>query len=160
MKLKVIDDFLSSQDHSLLQKTMMENDEFSWTFSNGINIPGDGHHQFTHVFYHQFEPRSKFFYDLAHIVNELGAVAFVRIKGNLNMETPERVQFGFHTDVDDCITAIYYVNTNDGYTLFEDGTKVDSIANRMLVFDSNMKHAGCTPTDTLRRCVINFNYYI
>ena len=51
------------------------------------------------------------------------------------------------------------MNTNNGYTLFEDGTKVDSIANRMVVFDGNTKHTGSTHTDDDRfRFVLNINF--
>ena len=32
------------------------------------------------------------------------------------MKTPEHVESDLHTDVDNCITSIYYVNTNNGYT--------------------------------------------
>ena len=35
-------------------------------------------------------------------------------------------------------TSIFYVNTNNGYTKFEDGSIVESVANRMLIFDSNL----------------------
>ena len=56
-------------------------------------------------------------------------------------------------------TSIFYVNTNDGYTLFEDGTKVESVANRMLSFPANMRHTGTTCTDQQIRIVINFNYF-
>ena len=56
-------------------------------------------------------------------------------------------------------TSIFYVNTNNGYTLFEDGTKVESVANRMLTFPTNMKHTGTSCTDSQTRIVINFNYY-
>jgi len=160
MKPKVIDDFLKQEDHEVIRNTMMSNDSFQWQFADGANYRGDGHHMFCHVLYAQFEPRSQFFPMLMPIINEFEPISIVRIKANLTMQTPERIDHGLHTDVDDCITSIYYVNSNDGYTRFEDGTKVDSIANRMVVFDSNTKHAGCTPTDTLRRCVINFNYFI
>ena len=160
MKLKVIDDFLKPDDHETLRKLMMESPDFLWQFGNGVNTPDDGYFQFCHVFYAQFEPRSQFFYNLMPIINQLEPISIVRIKANLNMRTPERQEYDLHTDVDDCITAIYYVNSNDGYTRFEDGTKVDSIANRMVVFNSNTLHAGCSPTDTLRRCVINLNYFI
>ena len=57
-------------------------------------------------------------------------------------------------------TSIFYVNTNNGYTKFEDGTKVESVANRMITFPSNMKHTGTSCTDEKKRIVINFNYYI
>ena len=62
-------------------------------------------------------------------------------------------------DVPDCVrTSILYMNTNDGYTLFEDGTKVESVMNRLITFPYNMKHAGTTCTDVPFRMVINFNY--
>ena len=160
MKLKVFDDFLKPDDHEVLRKMMMEDSSFQWQFGNGVNTPDDGYFQFCHVFYAQFEPRSAFFYNLMPIINELEPVSIVRIKANLNMRTPERQEYELHKDVDDCITSIYYVNSNDGYTRFEDGTKVDSVANRMVVFNSNTLHAGSSPTDELRRCVINFNYFI
>ena len=57
------------------------------------------------------------------------------------------------------MVAIYYVNSNDGYTEFRDGTKVESIANRLAIFPSTMEHTGSTCTNTKFRCVINFNFY-
>ena len=39
------------------------------------------------------------------------------------------------------------------------GTKVESIANRMITFPSNMKHTGTSCTDEKIRVVINFNYF-
>ena len=57
----------------------------------------------------------------------------------------------------DAKTSVYYLNTNNGYTLFEDG-KVDSVENRMVTFNLNTKHSGTTATDTKRRVVLNFNY--
>ena len=48
---------------------------------------------------------------------------------------------------------------NDGYTRFEDGTKIESVANRVAVFESNLKHCGTTCTNTKSRVVINLNYF-
>ena len=56
-------------------------------------------------------------------------------------------------------TCIYYVNTCNGYTEFEDGTIVESVANRMAVFSSSILHRGVTQTDTKVRCVINCNWF-
>jgi hypothetical protein len=50
------------------------------------------------------------------------------------------------------------MNTCNGYTLFEDGTKVESVANRIVTFPNSMKHTGTTTTDSEYRMVINFNY--
>ena len=55
-------------------------------------------------------------------------------------------------------TSIFYMNTNNGYTEFEDGTKVESIANRIVSFPFNMEHTGTSCTDEQTRIVINFNY--
>ena len=51
------------------------------------------------------------------------------------------------------------MNTNNGYTLFENGTKIESVANRMITFPTNMKHTGTSCTDENTRVVINFNYF-
>ena len=55
-------------------------------------------------------------------------------------------------------TGIYYVNTNDGYTVFEDGTKIDSVANRICIFPYYLKHSGTTCTNANRRIALNINY--
>ena len=55
-------------------------------------------------------------------------------------------------------TAILYINTNNGFTEFEDGVKVESIANRLVMFPSNFKHRGITQTDEQTRIMINFNF--
>jgi hypothetical protein len=67
---------------------------------------------------------------------------------------------GFHTDYEyKCKTAILYMNTCNGYTQFENGEKVLSEENKIIVFDSNLKHAAVNQTDTKQRIVININYF-
>ena len=53
---------------------------------------------------------------------------------------------------------LFYVNTNNGFTILEDGTKVESIANRALFFDSSKSHKSTTCTDEDIRVNININY--
>ena len=72
---------------------------------------------------------------------------------------------GFHQDVSERRllesepkTAIFYINTNDGYTVFEDGTKINSVANRICIFPHWMKHSGTTCTNTNRRIALNLNF--
>ena len=158
-KHELIDNFLSEEEFRPIYNIFMGM-QIAWNCYDGIVMPGDGKIQFVHPLYCDFAPSSLYWRDLQPIFDKLDPVSFVRSKANLNMKTPEIEEYELHTDVDDAITSIYYVNTNNGYTRFEDGTKVDSIANRMLIFDSNLKHAGTSCTDELRRCVINFNYYV
>ena len=55
-------------------------------------------------------------------------------------------------------TSILYLNTNNGWTAIKGYGKVENVANRMVIFDSNLQHSGVTCTDKNRRVVINFNY--
>jgi len=61
-------------------------------------------------------------------------------------------------DKDNIKTSIYYFNTNNGYTLFKDGKKIDSVQNRLITFPSSMEHTGTTCTDQPFRLVLNMNY--
>ena len=43
-------------------------------------------------------------------------------------------------------------------TEFEDGSLVDTVANRMVSFNGKTQHRGSTHTNTKTRVLINFNY--
>ena len=109
-------------------------------------------------FVHQFIP------DLP-LIEKINIKSCVRIKANLTMRTSEIVKHGFHVDDIDAEffkeykISIFYVNSNDGYTEFEDGTKIESVSNRLVTFPNNMKHRGTTCTNKPFRIVINFNYF-
>ena len=69
-------------------------------------------------------------------------------------------EHGMHIDYKFSHTAgILSINTCDGYTKLEDSTKIDSIANRMLIFDASNPHAPSTTTDQPVRVNINFYYF-
>ena len=118
--------------------------------------------QFCNWIYRDYEPKGPEFGIVQPIIShpDLKVCSIHRIKANLNLRTPKIIKHGFHRDgTGSFMVAIYYVNTNDGYTEFEDGTQVESIENRLLVFDSSLKHTGTTCTNAKVRCVINFNYH-
>lgn len=86
-----------------------------------------------------------------------------RIKINLEPCVPEKVYSDFHTDYPDgqpdMKVGIYYVNTCNGYTEFEDGSKVESVKGRFVEFPNKIKHRGVSQTDSKYRLVINFNWF-
>ena len=49
------------------------------------------------------------------------------------------------------------MNTNNGFTLFENGEKVKSVANRLMIFDGLEKHCSVVQTDETARYIININ---
>jgi len=92
-----------------------------------------------------------------HLVESLKPTEILRVKINLLLPCGKPIESGFHTDMgpEKVKTSIYYVNTCNGYTELEDGTKVDCVANRLVTFDSSMKHNAVRQTDTKQRIVIN-----
>jgi len=53
--------------------------------------------------------------------------------------------------------AIYYVNSNNGFTIIGN-KKIESIENRLLMFDPSVKHQSTNCSDKRVRLNINFNY--
>lgn len=163
MSYKIIDNFLPEDEFYKLKDNLLDNGLITWTFNNGVNgvstDPWD--FQFTHLFYQDGRRFSDNLFLLDPILNRLNPSALLRIKANLQTKTPEIVVNGFHHDHPQYNgkIAVFYVNTNNGYTMFEDGTRVESIENRLLVFNGNMLHTGATCTDQKVRCVINFMFY-
>ncbi len=166
--MKVIDDFISSPDYERLRDWALSS-TVKWKYNKFKVYKTDKQPQFTHKI---FEPtrfpvaKEESMVKVDPILHKLVQDPFyldllVRIKVNLTLPTPEIVTTPFHTDT--CLlnkTAIYYVNDNNGYTIFKDGTKVESKGNRIVIFDAQTEHAGTTHTDDDEpRVVININYF-
>ena len=168
--MEIIDNFLGQDEFDELRKLFLPSDDqpghFAWYYSDTIDHKEDiNKFQFVHMFYTNSAPNSSFCDNLAHILNKLKPKAIIRIKANLLTRTPEIIQNAFHVDlgrtdtyVKYCTTSIFYFNTNNGYTKFEDGTIIESVANRMISFPANIPHTGTSCTDENIRIVINFNY--
>jgi hypothetical protein len=163
MEYNLIDNFLSAEDFEIVRTTMMENATLSWYFNHTIvdaDKPGGLNHQFTHTFYANWQWQSDFTKGIAPLLDKINPKAWLRIKANLGIATSEVREQAWHTDHEfHCTTAVFYLNDNDGYTIFEDGTKIESKANRLVEFDSLYKHSGTTHTNTPQRVVINLNYF-
>ena len=175
--MKIEDNFLDQEKFDELQ-TLMMGKNFFWFYADVIDYKGQ---KDRFMFYHMFQdvnmrmrqknifgrPTSAFYQILGPILNKINLLALWRIKANLLTRTPNIVENEFHFDIGGIpeeklkqwTTSIFYMNTNNGYTIFEDGAKVESVANRMITFPSNMKHRGTSCTDEKTRVVINFNYF-
>ena len=163
--MEVIDNFLPFLQFKQLQSVILSR-KFSWNFHDGIVGPNDGQCQFTHVFFDiSYGGILSNYYSLFDIVQQKLRVSRLdRIKSNLNPKTVFHRKGGYHTDnnpsdpYQHTKTAVLYLNTNNGWTEFKKGGKVKSVANRVVIFDSNLEHTGVTCTDEQRRVVVNFNY--
>ena len=55
--------------------------------------------------------------------------------------------------------ALFYLTTCDAPTTMADGTEIESIENRLLLFDPTSMHSSSSPTNAPFRVTINFNYF-
>lgn len=174
MSREIIDNALSNETANNIKQEVFSQ-HFPWFYINTTLHEGP---QFDHKkefkFHHYVcgyditsSPVIKY---VQPIFNKLNVAAVVLCRIFLTTYTGENVNQGFH--VDKCVefdnnpifkymkTAIYYVNTNDGGTLFEsDKQFVQSVENRLLVFNSQERHAAVTATDVAARIVVNINYF-
>jgi hypothetical protein len=165
MDIEIIDNFLDKESFENIKNTMFSSD-FPW-FYNKTKVSKNeeqnlDNFQFTHSFYDSYTINSNFFNLLNPIIKKVNPISIARIKANMTMRTQDILEYGYHTDYTTSTnlkTAVFYLNANNGYTKFKDGDSVDSIENRMLIFDSQMLHTGTSCTDQRFRSVINFNFY-
>ena len=134
---------------------------FPWHYPQAAGEP----EQYSHLLYydHQFSKsiNPTIMRCLQSLITDnLDAIATLRVKVNATPKNAPDQEW--HTDWQICTpnkTCVLYLNTNNGYTEFEDGTKVESVANTAVIFDSNLKHRGVPATDVDRRLVLNVNYF-
>jgi len=151
MSYEVFDNYLDSEVFKSIQNVFINNYNFPWYYR----------HQFTHVLYRENQGVTSDFYQyIVPLIQKIKSPLLMRVKANLGTRTNEHVEGGFHTDSKlNHKTSVFYLNTNNGYTLFENGEKVESLENRLVVFDSNIPHTGVSQTDTKVRCLLNINYF-
>jgi|TARA_B100000902_G_scaffold335115_1_gene334646 hypothetical protein len=158
--VRIEDDFLSQEDLDKLD-SIISSYHFPWFFQK--NQTWDDDPFFCHVMYCLDMAESQFYPQVSEIFKKhLNWTSMYRL--NVNLVPKIGSTSNFHTDVNEehneevMTTAIFYLNTNNGYTEFESGERVESISNRLLEFPSSCRHRATGQTDTDKRIVLNFNY--
>ena len=158
---KIIDNFLDEKTLKELQEVLMGK-TFPWYYESVIN----SHHSekdntlyFVHIAYHH-SANSSFYEYLRDIFwDKLDIKSLIRIKVNCYPKTDKLHINESHIDYDfKHKAAVFSINTNNGGTYFSD-KKVDSIENRIVLFDGNKPHSSSTCTNQKARFNINFNYF-
>ena len=158
MSIEVIDNFLPLSEFNELKSRILGK-YFPWHYSDGIYKEQEKRRwQLFHTFYWE-ETKSQYFPIIYPLLVKLKVQQLYRIKTNMTARTLFPRGGGHHIDDLPCpYTAIYYVNTNNGYTQFKTGKKIKSVGNRMLIFDSHLLHQGVTTTNEKRMVVVYLNY--
>ena len=162
---KITDNFLDTGTFNTLSNELLM-PSFPWYPSSIDAEEHEGNKlrnmQFVHYFY-----ENNMAMDgcniLFPLVKKIDPLAVLRIKGNITLQHDTQLKHNLHVDITNTtnptvMVSIFYMNTNNGWTEFENGDKVESVANRIIIFDSDTIHTGTTCTDEKVRVLINFNY--
>jgi|TARA_B110000483_G_C18057709_1_gene489053 hypothetical protein len=110
-------------------------------------------------------PDMGLFEDIAWpITSRLPMSSLIRIKVNCHprqtlRNTENYPKCRYHVDMfQEHMVAILSINSCNGYTEFEDGTKLESRENSLVIFDGKLKHRSVGQTDTNIRVNVNINF--
>ena len=173
--MEVVDNFLLSDDFDKLEKIIMSS-QFPWYHSETVVNYEDSHKKDTtfcsvHMLYENDRPTNDTSMEIMKpILMKLKdhqeqfnfAGTLVRVKINSYPNQNKFIEHEMHQDFSPSKlpykACLFSLNTCDGYTKFEDGTKVESVANRAILFDPTINHCSTNTTNQTRRVNININY--
>tara|TARA_R100000742_G_C4278572_1_gene101596 strand:- start:3053 stop:3559 length:507 start_codon:yes stop_codon:yes gene_type:complete len=163
---KIIENWLPKDIFDKVQSDIVWNPEFPVTLSNRVvrEEEKESNWYATHLFYDMDIPCSHYW----TVIDEffLGKFrqmnicrSFIRAKLNFYPNTGDMIEHPQHIDYDfEHTAAIFSLNTCNGFTRLDDGTKIDSVANRIFFFNGSTMHNSTTCTDEPARFNINFNF--
>ena len=171
MDQKIIDNFLTDNDFNLLvSNTVGRNDghqvqfrvvsnvenfgaieeNWSWYMINMLYSTDTPQNEICGKIYEMFVPKFKKLANFKTMIRiKINAYPYT----NVVKEHKEHIDFNYEH-----IGAVFSLNTCDGYTKFSDGTKVESVANRIVFFDASKYHQSTTTSNAKLRYNINFNF--
>ena len=164
--MKIIDNYLPKEQFENIKNIICEDSmHFPWYYNKFVDDRSKGethdHFYFVHVVYRDYLKNSNYFEDLLPLINKINPNALIRVKINGYPKNGDKIiNHNYHTDYDFTHKgAIFYLNTCNGKTILEDGTEIDSVANRILFFDASKPHSSTNCTDAKMRFNININYF-
>ena len=166
---RIIENFLPEEDFKNIVHKIYR-PSFGWNYNECVAFKepeNDDNFYFTHTLYDWGAPQCSFFDDVffpSEVVlkqkADIGVKSIIRMKCNLYTRTEKILQHDMHVDYDfNHIACILGINDCDGFTLFEDGDKIPSKANQLIIFDGFDRHCSTTCTNAKARININFNLF-
>ena len=167
-KVQIFNNFLDQEVFLEIKKFIMS-PRCQWRYVNyiahkdGRDNDNDGYfvHSFKDCHPQTFEdryPESPHFPLIAKILDKIKYQNILRIRSSLYPRRDIQKPDPFHIDYNfPHKVCIFYVNTNNGYTMFENGEKIPSVENQLATFDGNEKHCSVVQTDTSARYIVNIN---
>ena len=162
--IRVIDNFLDKNNLTKLQDMIMDKN-FPWYISSSSDYENDNNTQLTHLLYNNHVSFSDYFPKFYKIYDKLEVFALYKIRLIATMKY-NGIENIYHKDIEkiqhpnNCTTAVFYLNDNDGGTQFECNNEIiKSKENRMVIFPTILRHRTVKHTTDLPfRYVLNINY--
>jgi hypothetical protein len=157
--INIINNFLDNTLFFEFKKILMS-ENINWFWRN--HTTSEDNYFFNHCFYTDDRIQSDFFEPfILPILKKLNYTKIIEIKANLVLKKDKIFQTDFYTDNKlNCNTALFYINNCNGYTILsrKEQIKVPCEENKILIFNSQIEHAGVSQTDYERKIIVNFNY--
>ena len=138
------------------------NEQFPWYLQKKINsLDKTGYGYFTHSLYLDNKINSRFYeMIIPEIIKSLNIKSLIRARLNLYPTTSKTVKHAYHIDYQfKHISAVYFLNTNNGFLFFKNPLKkVKPENNKCVIFDGNHFHCSSSCTDKSHRITLNLNY--
>jgi len=167
MSYQIIDNFLEKEFFQKIKNTI-SNEDFPWRRRSRMTT-GKGeecdHGYFTYCFYNYLKDQSDLYEKIIiPILNKLEAKAVIQARANMNIKQLFLSDFSnYHTDTfTNNKTAILNLTTCDGGTHLMIENKeifIESVENRMIIFDANILHRSVKHNNCDVRYYINLNYF-
>jgi|TARA_R100001460_G_scaffold88820_1_gene130357 hypothetical protein len=148
-------------EQETLQNIKKEIKGMHWFF---LNFTADKNDKSNFLFYHLIFENNKvqsnryFNTILMPILGKLNFKYLHRAKLNLYTKKDKQIKTNYHIDCDiEHTVALFSLNTNNGYTEFEDGKKIKSEENNLVIFPGHLKHRSVNQTDENTRINLNIN---
>ena len=159
--MKIIENFIEDKELFNSIKEILFGTDIPWYYcpTTGTSTDVSGFFFMHHLYYNnQFmSPYANSI--LLPILYRLSFKKLIRARINCYPKTLKIIYNEMHTDFDnEHKVALFSINTNDGFTFFENKKKIESVENRMLLFNGNLKHCSVAQRDTNLRINININY--
>jgi len=163
----VYDNFLNAEEYGIIKQYLGAGGGFPWLLGPRINCNDETNEDmyFASTIYHSYEDGWSKIMDrkpFQLITSKIHIESLFRIKANLYFPSKKEVvqHHAPHRDSDfKHQGALFFLTTCDAPTTMEDGTKIESIENRLLLFDPTSMHSSSSPTNAPYRVTINFNYF-
>ena len=157
----IIKDNLLDDIHLAQLDELINSPYFAWFLQKEQVTGANDGCWFSHRIYDVDEPISSSYKPIIEIFEDyLKYVSLCSITVNLLLRQENPSISDFHRDFNNkkITTAIFYLNTNNGYTEFKDGNRIDCVRNRFIMFPVNTSHRVIGQTDVSHRIVLNFNF--